>query len=430
MVTKPTTGRRSPLPARTTRIARLFSLLAILSMACGNPAEEHSDGPTASKIAAADVPADLAEQLSVLGYVDYAPTRDASADGVTTYDSARSYPGYNLYVNRTQCTAHLIDARGKSVHGWTGSDCGRWERARLLPNGDLLVVGSDATSATSAPDPLATRHLSRFDWRGERVWRSTFPAHHDVAPLDSGFVSLTMALRQMPEISRDLPIMDNSLARLDDDGVMLETLSLVDSYRAAPESIQFKESKPDRGGRWLSPIHANSVFPMRSPGLAKRHALYAPGNVLVSSRKQDNIAVVSWRSGEVIWSWGQDELSGPHDAEVLENGHFLVLDNGWHRGWSRVVELDPIERKIVWEYRAKDPAVFYTASRGSCQRLPNRNTLIANSDNGIAFEVTREGDIVWEWKNPERDAAGRRATIVRMDRYEEAFVEALLARQR
>ena len=35
-------------------------------------------------------------------------------------------------------------------------------------------------------------------------------------------------------------------------------------------------------------------------------------------------------------------------------------------------------------------------------RLKNGNTLITESDFGRAFEITREGDVVWEYYNPHR----------------------------
>ena len=37
---------------------------------------------------------------------------------------------------------------------------------------------------------------------------------------------------------------------------------------------------------------------------------------------------------------------------------------------------------------------------GSAQRLPNGNTLIAETDRGHAFEVTKDGEIVWEFYTP------------------------------
>ena len=123
---------------------------------------------------------------------------------------------------------------------------------------------------------------------------------------------------------------------------------------------------------------------------------------MISSRHQDSIAVIDWRTGKAIWAWGAGELLAPHDAQFLSNGNILIFDNGLGRGWSRVIELDPVEETIVW---------------------PNDNTLIADSDNGRAFEVTRDGAIVWEFVCPHETEPGRRAAIVRARRYEREFIE-------
>ena len=48
----------------------------------------------------------------------------------------------------------------------------------------------------------------------------------------------------------------------------------------------------------------------------------------------------------------------------------------------------------------EDP--FFTATCGTAERLPNGNTLITESDNGRAFEVTPDKEIVWEFYNPHR----------------------------
>ena len=119
---------------------------------------------------------------------------------------------------------------------------------------------------------------------------------------------------------------------------------------------------------------------------------------------------------------------GPHDASVLPDGRVLLLDNGYaERGWSRVVELDPLERRIVWEWRASEPSDFHTAGRGTVQGLPNGNVLVGNSNSGEAFEITREGRLVWRYLNPFTDADGARG-VLRIQRYEPAFVEAFLGR--
>ena len=56
-----------------------------------------------------------------------------------------------------------------------------------------------------------------------------------------------------------------------------------------------------------------------------------------------------------------------------------------------------------------DPDLF-SKTLGSCQRLPNGNTLITESENGRALEVTRDKRVVWEFYNPHR--AGARGELV------------------
>jgi hypothetical protein len=68
----------------------------------------------------------------------------------------------------------------------------------------------------------------------------------------------------------------------------------------------------------------------------------------------------------------------------------------------------------VWEWHADPPESFFTRSRGSAQRLPNGNTLLAESRAGRAIEVGPDGDVVWEWLCPYLTPEGERYTIVRM----------------
>ena len=93
-----------------------------------------------------------------------------------------------------------------------------------------------------------------------------------------------------------------------------------------------------------------------------------------------------------------------------------------------MLEVDPLSDKIVWRYRAPNPRDFFTISKGANQRLPNGNTLITNSDQGQVFEVTPAGETIWEFWCPHKNDQGQRATIVRMKRYESAFVQRLMER--
>ena len=103
----------------------------------------------------------------------------------------------------------------------------------------------------------------------------------------------------------------------------------------------------------------------------------------------------------------------------------LVYDNGYHRGSSRVLELDPVTEAIVWSYESDPPESFFSNLRGSNQRLPNGNTLITESERGRVFEVSPEGEVVWEFWNPDV-VDGRRKRIYRFMRLSRDFVEPLL----
>lgn len=46
---------------------------------------------------------------------------------------------------------------------------------------------------------------------------------------------------------------------------------------------------------------------------------------------------------------------------------------------------------------------FYTPFMGGAQRLKNGNTFVTEAAFGRMFEVTKEGEMVWEYINPNLD---------------------------
>jgi hypothetical protein len=75
-----------------------------------------------------------------------------------------------------------------------------------------------------------------------------------------------------------------------------------------------------------------------------------------------------------------------------------------------VLEIEPVSGETVWQYGGTPEADLFTKTLGSSQRLPNGNTLITESQNGRALEVTADGRIVWEFYNPHR--AGEKNELV------------------
>jgi outer membrane protein assembly factor BamB len=110
---------------------------------------------------------------------------------------------------------------------------------------------------------------------------------------------------------------------------------------------------------------------------------------------------------------------------MLESGNLLIYDNGVRNRMTRIIELDPASGEIVWSYPSPPRRDFYSMRRGSNQRLPNGNTLIAESEKGHVIEVTPEGDIVWEFWNPEL-MGKRRKRIYRFMRMAEGELRNLV----
>lgn len=425
--------------------ARRLTLLALLvplaAAECGRPPAQDEAAPTAAGPpgATAQAPGSppvrpTLTELQALPYQGYTRQKaDRTRQGVVLLDRARSAPGYDLYTTRDLCTAELISATGRLLHAWHMEGCDHWGNVELLPDGDLLVVGEDHLEGRHGRRAeVEARFLARLSWEGKARWKTRITAHHDVELTPRGeLLTLTAGYRRLPAIDPDVDVFENGLALLSPaDGRVLARAPLYEMLAAAPAVFTFKRVEPEvkKGKkRPISLFHCNSVEWMRRPELAAKDPIYALSNVLVSCRHQDSVFIVDWDARRVVWAWGQGTISGPHDATVLDDGHILLFDNGLDRGWSRALEIDPLARRVVWEYRAPNPTDLFTPTRGSAQRLANGDTLISDSDGGRAFEVTPGGDVVWELLNPHFNGQDQRATISRLRRYDPATIDALRA---
>jgi hypothetical protein len=65
-----------------------------------------------------------------------------------------------------------------------------------------------------------------------------------------------------------------------------------------------------------------------------------------------------------------------------------------------------ISRQIVWRFKADLPNSFFSTYISGVQRLPNGNTLVCSGAHGHFFEVTTDGEVVWEYISPVGDRFG------------------------
>jgi len=198
--------------------------------------------------------------------------------------------------------------------------------------------------------------------------------------------------------------------------------ALAEETELSAEGLKDTEEEKD-----YSYYHLNAIELLPETPLGMRDPRFRPGNWLICLKNVNLIAILDKETKEIVWHWGVGELDFPHMPRMLENGNMLIFDNGKHRDYSRVLELNPVNYQIVWEYIADPPQNFHSEDQGCNQRLPNGNTLICESNKGRGFEITDQGDIVWNFLSPDIGKKGRRRNIYRMTRYSKDFIEPLLS---
>lgn len=372
------------------------------------------------------------ERLEAIGYAAGSrPAPDRS--GVVFNDPQRAHAGINFYVSGHAPEALLVDMEGNVLHRWRREfrdsfpdravseekpDTGFWRRAVLFENGDLLAIHEGLG-------------ILKLDRDSRLLWARPYQVHHDLEVLSSGeILALTREARIDPRVSPKAPILEDFVSFLDADGNENRRISLLDCYengsadhdwRSAARTFWHKERTRGLADNPGDIFHTNSLH-LLDGRLADRSPAFARGNLLLSMCHLDTILVVDPRGEEVVWSLG-GIFALQHDPTILGDGSLMLFDNNWMPGRSRVVALDPLSGETVWEYRGSEERPFHSRTCGTAEELPNGNILITESDSGRAFEVTRNGEIVWEFYNPHR--AGEQgeyiATLFELQRLPPAF---------
>ncbi len=353
------------------------------------------------------------EQLQELGYVDGTVDPRPELRGVEIHDKERAFPGVNLYNSRIRDSAQLIDNKGAVLHEWSYPGGDGWEHTELLPNGDLLVVVNEHA-------------IFKLDKDSNLQWRYDSTAHHDLALHPSGDIyALTHEKWMRPEIHPDVPVVEDFIEILSPDGQPRSRFSILEAIRSSdfafllvsPGDLPADQREGER--LRLDLLHTNHIQ-VFDGSLEDRSPLFRAGNVLISMRTINTIAILDPQSQEVLWMWGPTNLHRQHHPSLIDNGNIIIFDNG--RSRSQIVELDPLSYEVVWRYAPKKR--FLSIFRGSVQRLPNGNSLITESDRGYVFEVTPDKEIVWRFANPDvNDKNNMRIAIWRMTRFTRAELD-------
>jgi hypothetical protein len=339
--------------------------------------------------------------------------------GVTHYEPARAQEGYTLFAPMYGRNVWLVDMWGTIVQRWQVENLpGNY--GQLLPNGNLLYAGR--TLPAAIPEFAGNGgQLAEYDWKGKIVWEYRDPyLSHCFAPLANGNKLVAKWSKVPDEIARRVRGGQPGTER---NGEMYgEAIHEIDREgRVVWEWLTFEHLDPEEDA--IGPLHPRD----RWTNLNSLSEM-PDGNLLVSFRCINTIAIIERATGKITWKWGPGHLAGQHNPTRLDNGNILVFDNGAHRvyttiDFSRVIEVDPRTNAIVWEYKENPVFDFNSFICSGAQRLSGGTTLICECTKGRLFEVTTEGDIVWEYMSPfyyEHPIFGTNNMIFRCIRYEPA----------
>lgn len=392
----------------------------------------------------------LAAALGLLAASLAAAGPSVYPEGTTRLDPARAWPSFVLFTGGDE-TARLIDLDGRTVHTWR--DVGGFASSLIAPalaqgqRGHVLVTLENASGrgvdlVPGRVGPQVSKTIGELDWDGQVRWRFGAQApgglaqqHHDWARLPNGHTLVLANLRHAVAGFRQSEVLDDVAYEVDEAGAIawrwvasehLDELGFTPAQLALirgsdnPDFLHINDLKP------LGPNHWFDAGDTR----------FAPDNLIWCSRNANVIAIVDRRSGRVAWTLGPnypaiprgaagrrvprpvDQISGQHDAQIIPAGlpgagNLLVFDNQGEAGYppvelpttggSRVLEIDPVSRQVVWQYTAEDSGqpswAFRSTHISAARRLPNGNTFIDEGQSGRLFQVTRDGDIVWEYVN-------------------------------
>lgn len=317
----------------------------------------------------------------------------------TVHDPARAAPGYwviNRYDGPTGAyVLDLYDASGKLLHSRPidysrikpgGNPLEFAHITTMLPDGSVLVVWDDAPG------------MARLDACGDPIWAKTDQIyHHSIEKGVDGYWTWQAATINEGE--------DQRMIRFDPEtGEIRESIDLIDGVIAkSPENrlamVMPEDYKFDRKlkyGDRADLFHPNDLEELL-PEMAAAFPQFEAGDLLISNRNINQLAVIGRKTGAVKWTaygpwWHQ------HDADFQPDGTITVFSNNTDRFRSSIIAVDPktgVARDIFYGTGLK----FDSFIMGKHQRLPNGNWMIDSAMQGLVLEVAPDGKTVSEYNN-------------------------------
>ena len=315
--------------------------------------------------------------------------------GFDAIDPAGMAPGNRLIAglsaNRNALNgAFLFDETGREIHYWP-LDYEALDPGDISPFNVFLHGTEPFEDGSLVVNFDAGNVLARIGPCGDILWRNHGPFHHAVSRSHDGSIwtllgdGIAQVDPETGEVLRNISILD--------DIILAHGLHGLLAIRSIPDENDLILQTGDQEDAF----HTNDVEVL-PPDLAAAFPQFSTGDLLVSMRNLNLVAVIDPDSNDVKW-WQIGPWFRQHDADFLPDGRISLFDNNMSFGQSQIVRTDPRtgDHEIAFEGSPSFP--FYSWIRGTHETLENGNLLVTDSQAGRAFEVSQDGKIVWQFNN-------------------------------
>lgn len=365
-----------------------------------------------------------------------------------------------LYAPMWWPETYLMNMDGDVVREWP-ADYRVNSSVYLLDNGDLLRTNANGFGAAHGKfERLSWDGDLLWTWED---YPADFVPHHDIAPLPNGnviilgdqLVSREEAIAAgrieafVPDDGLRMPMLLEVQPTGPTTGDIVWEWRLMDHLVQNVDSLKGNFGPVDGNSRMLDINYSlNSVVDYLHANAVDYNADL--DQVMISMHASSELVVIDHSTtteeaaghtggrlgygGDFIYRWGNPAIYGggtpeqqrlffQHDTEWIADGlpgagHILIFNNdcseieGTH--YSSILEIVPPLNEDgsyeltdlnygpdepIWKYVADPPESFYASYISSSQRLRGGNTLICAGPQGYFFEITREGEKIWDYTN-------------------------------
>jgi len=373
-------------------------------------------------------------------------------------------PGYTLMAPKHNTGTYLLDNQGRCVHQWQsdyepGQTVYLLPNGHLLRSCMVKVQGGTGGGEGGRIEEVDWD--GKLVWEFTHATRD-YQLHHDIKPLPNGHVLALMVERKTreqavaagfdPDLMQDEFLVPDAVVEIEP--AYPKGGKIVWEWHVWDHLIQNRDAaKPGYGDPAAHPERIDVACNGRACPAFWNHMNsldYNPAldQIVLSVRGCNELWIIDHstttaeaaghaggrqgKGGDLLYRWGNPAAYGrgtladkqliqQHDARWIPEGcpgagHLTIFNNGYDRGWSSVEEIvPPVDakggyalqpdkpygpEKPVWHYEAKSRTDFFSSEISGAHRLPNGNTLVCAGIVGNLFEITPQGETVWQYVNP------------------------------